>query len=109
MISSPPEGGHGCPSGRKKVSRLPYSPGEEFVELSNVERVTLRILADTIVPRTGNTWEPLEGSASDLGIDALAEKAILEYLPPEVQRGFRQLFRVVESPALNFLLTGRPQ
>jgi len=79
------------------------------VELSNVERVTLRLLADTIVPRTGNTWEPLAGSASDLGVDDLAAKAISEYQPPDVQRQFRRLLRAVESPAMNLLLTGRPQ
>ena len=76
--------------------------------LSNSERVTLRLLADTIVPRTGDPSEPLGASASDLGVDALVEKAIVEYLPLDVQRQFRQLLRAVESPALNFLLTGRP-
>jgi len=78
------------------------------VELSGAERVTLRHLADTIVPRTGDAGEPLAGSASDLGVDALAARAILEYQPPDVQRQFRQLLRAVESPVLNLLLTGRP-
>jgi choline dehydrogenase-like flavoprotein len=77
------------------------------VELSNVERVTLRLLADTIVPRTGNTWEPLGASASDLGVDGLAAQAIQEYQPPDVQRRFRQLLKAVDSPAINLLLVGR--
>jgi len=78
------------------------------VELSSVERVTLRLLADAIVPRTGNTWEPLGGSASDLGVDDLAAQAIQEYQPPDVQRQFRQLLKAVDSPAINLLLMGRP-
>src|SRR5436309_2047950 len=108
MISSPPKGARGFPSKRKKVSRAADTVGEETVALSNSERVTLRLLADTIVPRTGDPSEPLGASASDLGVDALVEKAIVEYLPLDVQRQFRQLLRAVESPALNFLLTGRP-
>jgi choline dehydrogenase-like flavoprotein len=78
------------------------------VELSNLERVTLRLLADAIVPRTGNTWEPLAASASDLGVDGLAAQAIQEYQPPDVQRQFRQLLKAVDSPAINLLLMGRP-
>src|SRR5437879_8854329 len=108
MVSSPPEGGHGCASGRKKVSRPPHSPPEAFVELSTLERVTLRLLADAIIPRTGNTWEPLAASASDLGVDGLAAQAIHEYQPPDVQRQFRQLLKAVDSPATNLLLMGRP-
>ncbi|TLZ61838.1 MAG: gluconate 2-dehydrogenase subunit 3 family protein, partial [Methanobacteriota archaeon] len=77
------------------------------MELSNLERVTLRLLADTIVPRTGNTWEPLAASASDLGVDGLAAQAIEEQQPPDIQRQFRQLLKAVDSPAVNLLLVGR--
>src|SRR3989442_13585997 len=108
MRSSPPKGALGCLCGRKKVSRPPHTRPEELVELSSVERVTLRLLADAIVPRTGNTWEPLAASASDLGVDGLAAQAIQEYQPPDVQRQFRQLLKAVDSPAINLLLMGRP-
>src|SRR2546422_6439338 len=78
------------------------------MDLSDAERATLRLLADTIIPRTGDPSEPLGGSASDLGIDELAARAIRDYQPPDIQRQFRRLLRAVENPALNLLLTGRP-
>ncbi len=78
------------------------------MEFTDAERQTLRRLADTLVPRTGDPAEPLGGSASDLGVDALAAEAIRDYQPPEAQRQFRTLLRAVESPLYNLLLAGRP-
>ncbi|TLZ58024.1 MAG: gluconate 2-dehydrogenase subunit 3 family protein, partial [Methanobacteriota archaeon] len=108
MRSSPPKGTADASGGGKRYPAPPIPGPEELVELSNVERVTLRLLADAIVPRTGNTWEPLGGSASDLGVDDLAARAIQEYQPPDIQRQFRQLLKAVDSPATNLLLMGRP-
>src|SRR3989442_15904918 len=101
MCSSPPEGGRGCPWGRKKVSRPPHTRPEAVVELSNVERVTLRLLADAIVPRTGNTWEPLGGSASDPGGGDLAARAVQEEQPPGHPPPFPQPPNGVDTPATN--------
>ncbi len=78
------------------------------MELSESERATLRLLADTIVPRTGDPREPLGGSASDLGVDALMTQAIRDYQPEDVQRDFVTLLRAVESPLMNLVLAGRP-
>ncbi len=78
------------------------------MQLSASERETLRLLADTIVPRTGDPQEPLGGAASDLSVDALMAQAIQDYQPPDVQKQFLQLLRAVESPGLNLVLTGRP-
>ncbi len=91
----------------KGMPRVPYPAGESL-ELSPGERETLRLLADTIVPRTGDPREPLGGSASDLGVDALMAQSIRDYQPPDVQRQFRLLLRAVESPWMNLVLTGRP-
>ncbi len=74
------------------------------MELTVRERKSLRVLADTIVPRTEG---PLAASASDLGVPDLAAQAIA-HLPEDVQRQFRQLLRAVENPLLNLILTGRP-
>src|SRR3990170_4894917 len=74
------------------------------MDLPAKERESLRMLADTIVPRTDG---PLAASASDLGVPALAEQAIAN-VPPTVQEEFRTLLHAVENPALNLLLTGRP-
>ncbi len=78
------------------------------MELTPAERATLRLLADTVIPRTGDPKEPLGGSASDLGIDALMERAIQDYQPPDVQKDFLTLLRAVESPLMNLVLAGRP-
>src|SRR2546425_3288754 len=101
MRSSPPKGALGCLCGRKKVSRPPHTRPEAVVELSNVERVTLRLLADAIVPRTGNTWEPLGGAASDLGGGDLPARAVQEHQPPDHQRHFRPLLKAGDSPPTN--------
>src|SRR5436309_5924980 len=87
---------------------MPTPPYPRSMEFSEAERATLRLLADTIVPRTGDPAEPLGASASDLGVDALAAQAIRDYQPPDVQRQFLQLLGAVENPAVNLLLTGRP-
>src|SRR2546427_10711380 len=108
MISSPPKGARGFPSKRKKVSRVVDTVGEETVALSNSERGTLRLRADTIVPRTGDPSEPLGASASDLGVAALVEKGIVEHLPLDVQRQLRPALRAAESPAPPSPPTRRP-
>ncbi|MEK6810863.1 MAG: gluconate 2-dehydrogenase subunit 3 family protein, partial [Candidatus Thermoplasmatota archaeon] len=77
------------------------------MKLTPSERESLRLLADTFVPRTGDPREPLGGSASDLGVDGLIAQAIEEYQPADVQKQFLQLLRVIENPALNLLITGR--
>ena len=78
------------------------------MQLSDAERETLRLLADTIVPRTGDPAEPLGGSASDLGIDVLAAQAIQDDQPADVVAQFRALLRAIESPTINLVLMGRP-
>src|SRR5438445_12103663 len=98
MCSSPPKGTADASGGGKRYPAPPIPGPEEFVELSNVERVTLRLLADAIVPRTGNTWEPLGGSASDLGVADPAARALQEYQAPDIQRHFRQLLKAHDSP-----------
>ena len=95
---------------RQVEKGMPHAlfPAGESLELSTDERETLRLLADTIVPRTGDPVEPLGGSASDLGVDALIAQAIRDYQPPDVQRDFHLLLRTVESRLMNLVLTGRP-
>ncbi len=78
------------------------------MELTPTQRATLRLLADTIVPRTGDPKEPLGGSASDLGVDVLMEQAIRDYQPEDVQNDFLTLVNAVESPLMNIVLAGRP-
>src|SRR5881296_3013789 len=106
MSFASPDGGKRVGPGPEK--RMPTPPYPRSMEFSEAERATLRLLADTIVPRTGDPAEPLGASASDLGVDALAAQAIRDYQPPDVQRQFLQLLRAVENPAVNLLLTGRP-
>ena len=79
----------------------------EVVKLRTSERESLRLLADTFVPRTGNPQEPLGASASDLGVDRLIAQAIEEFQPQDVQKQFRSLLRAVNNPLLNLLLSGR--
>ena len=95
---------------RQVEKGMPHAlfPAGESLELSPGERETLRLLADTIVPRTGDPREPLGGSASDLGVDPLIAQAIQDYQPPDVQKQFLLLLRAVESPLMNLVLAGRP-
>src|SRR3972149_6829429 len=106
--SSPERGTRGM--ARRAEKGMPHGlfPAGESLELSPGERETLRLLADTIVPRTGDPREPQGGSASDLGVDALIAQAIRNHQPPDVQRQFRLLLRAVESPLMNLVLAGRP-
>src|SRR3990172_5566305 len=73
---SPERGTRGM--ARRAEKGMPHGlfPAGESLELSSGERETLRLLADTIVPRTGDPREPQGGSASDLGVDALIAQAI---------------------------------
>src|SRR3989304_4018125 len=109
MPSSSPEGGTRGMA-RRAEKGMPHGlfPAGESLELSPGERETLRLLADTIVPRTGDPREPLGGSASDLGVDPLIAQAIQDYQPPDVQKQFLLLLRAVESPLMNLVLAGRP-
>ena len=96
------------PFGAEKGIRSSPMRSGESVELTPAQQATLRLLADTIVPRTGDPREPLGGSASDLGVDLLAAQAIQYDLPPDVQGEFLRLLDSVERPVINLLLTGRP-
>src|SRR5437867_6387324 len=87
---------------------MPTPPYPRSMEFSEAERATLRLLADTIVPRTGDPAEPLGGSASDLGIDVLAAQAIQDDQPADVVAQFRALLRAIESLTINLVLMGRP-
>src|SRR3990172_3174196 len=98
--SSPERGTRGMARRAEKGMPHGLSPAGESLELSSGERETLRLLADTIVPRTGDPSEPLGGSASDLGVDALIAQAIRDYQPPDVQKQFLLLLLPVQSPPI---------
>lgn len=80
--------------------------------LTPAERDTLRLLSDTFVPAID---APDDGDgfyrrkASDLDVDADVARIIDSYVSPSQRADFRRLLRTIESPALNLLLTGRPQ
>ena len=76
------------------------------------ERATLRLFADTLVPCLTASPDSngfFERSASDLGVDADVARIVESYVLAGDRAAFRRLLHVVESPALNFLLAGRPR
>lgn len=84
------------------------APGPGFTE---AEQRTLRLLADTLVPRLSNSPDPAGfygRSATDLGLDRDIMEVVQTYLSEDQQADFHRLLRTVESPFLNLLLTGRP-
>src|SRR3989454_5334482 len=79
--------------------------------LSSRERLTLRHVADALVPSVPISSDP-DGfygrSATDLAIDDDVARIIETYLSPDQRADFRRLLRTVESPWANLLLSGRP-
>src|SRR2546422_10818930 len=79
--------------------------------LSPEERLTLRHLADALVPSVPVESDP-DGfygrRASDLAIDDDVARIIESYLSPDQRAHFRRLLRTIESPWANLLLSGRP-
>src|SRR5438445_12731482 len=79
--------------------------------LSSRERLTLRHVADALVPSVPISSDP-DGfygrSASDLAIDDDVARIIETYLSPDQRADFRRLLRTIESPWANLLLSGRP-
>src|SRR2546426_8439583 len=79
--------------------------------LSPPERLTLRHVADALVPSVPISSDP-DGfygrSASDLAIDDDVARIIETYLSPDQRADFRRLLRTIESPWANLLLSGRP-
>ena len=75
------------------------------------ERETLRILCDTLVPRVDAATDA-QGfwarTATDLRVDEEIVHVVGNYLAPDQRADFHRLLRTVESPVLNFVLTGRP-
>src|SRR5256712_6163271 len=79
--------------------------------LSPEERLTLRHLADALVPSVTVESDP-DGfygrRASDLAIDDDVARIIESYVSPNQRADFRRLLRTIESPWANLLLSGRP-
>src|SRR2546427_826681 len=79
--------------------------------LSPEERLTLRHLADALVPSVPVESDP-DGfygrRASDLAIDDDVARIIESYISPDQRADFRRLLRTIESPWANLLLSGRP-
>src|SRR3989441_11949521 len=79
--------------------------------LSPEERLTLRHLADALVPSVPVESDP-DGfygrRASDLAIDDDVARIIESYVSPDQRADFRRLLRTIESPWANLLLSGRP-
>src|SRR5947209_4520433 len=90
-------------------------PGGDSAErretLSPEERLTLRHLADALVPSVPVESDP-DGfygrRASDLAIDDDVARIIESYVSPDQRADFRRLLRTIESPWANLLLSGRP-
>src|SRR5437879_49801 len=78
--------------------------------LSPQERLTLRYLADALVPSVPVESDP-DGfygrRASDLAIDDDVARVIERYVSPNQRADFRRLLRTLESPWANLLLSGR--
>ncbi len=75
------------------------------------ERTVLAALCETLVPALEANPDPsgfFGRSATDLGVDGDIARIAETYFGPEQRADFRRLLHTVESPALNFLLTGRP-
>lgn len=77
-------------------------------KLTEPERGTLKALCDTLFPPISGGSEFLARSASDLALDSMLADAIEDSLQPANARDFRRVLSVVESPAYNLLLSGRP-
>src|SRR3989454_5562218 len=79
--------------------------------LSPEERLTLRHLADALVPSVTVESDP-DGfygrRASDLAIDDDVARIIESYVSPDQRADFRRLLRTIESSWANLLLSGRP-
>src|SRR5256712_7927228 len=79
--------------------------------LSPQERLTLRYLADAVVPSVPVESDP-DGfygrRASDLAIDDDVARIIERYVSANQRADFRRLLRTLESPWANLLLSGRP-
>src|SRR3989454_12588115 len=79
--------------------------------LSPEEQLTLRHLADALVPSVPVESDP-DGfygrRASDLAIDDDVARIIESYVSPDQRADFRRLLRMIESPWANLLLSGRP-
>src|SRR3989442_13877650 len=92
----------GCPGGDSSERRETLSPQE---------RLTLRYLADALVPSVPVESDP-DGfygrRASDLAIDDDVARIIESYVSPDQRADFRRLLRTIESPWANLLLSGRP-
>jgi choline dehydrogenase-like flavoprotein len=73
--------------------------GDGPVILSDGERHTLRALCDAYVPPEG---------VARLGIPALIEEGLAE-APQHLRAQVRRLLRVMDSPAANLVLAGRPR
>src|SRR3989441_302125 len=84
---------------------------ESSETLSPHERLTLRHLADALVPSVAVESDP-DGfygrRASDLAIDDDVARIIETYVSPDQRADFRRLLRTIESPWANLLLSGRP-
>src|SRR5712691_1757346 len=105
-----------APGGAKGLSTAHRSgrPGGDSSErretLSPQERLTLRYLADALVPSVPVESDP-DGfygrRASDLAIDDDVARVIERYVSPNQRADFRRLLRTLESPWANLLLSGR--
>lgn len=78
------------------------------MELTDAERATLKALCDTLFPSIPGGSDFLRLSASDLAIESSLAEAVERSLQPGSARDFRRMLRAVDSPAYNFILSGRP-
>src|SRR2546425_3439154 len=79
--------------------------------VSPPERLTLRHLADALVPSVPVESDPdgfYARRASDLAVDDDVARIIERYISPNQRADFRRLLRTIESPCANLLLSGRP-
>ena len=76
--------------------------------LTAAERVALKALCDALFPAVPGGGDFLGRSASDLAVDALLATAVEGSLQPGAAEDFRRMLHVVESPAYNLLLSGKP-
>src|SRR3989441_2605891 len=79
--------------------------------LSPQERLTLRYLADAVVPSVPVESDPdgfYARRASDLAVDDDVARIIERYISPNQRADFRRLLLTIGSPCANLLLSGRP-
>jgi len=78
--------------------------------LSDLQKETLRVLADTFVPSREPPFIQAERtpSASEAGVDREIRRIVEEYLPTQQRIDFLRFLTALDSPMQNLLLVGKP-